>query len=99
MDQYQDVIEQLKKQNPQALIVFGSHAWGTPHKDSDLDILMVKDTDKSPTERITDVHYQLKSHYPVDVLVLTPREAEMFPKKYSFYRQVINEGKIVYGRI
>ena len=39
-----EIIEKLKNEyNPIKVILFGSHAYGTPTKDSDLDILVVKD--------------------------------------------------------
>jgi len=35
------IVEQLKPLAPKKVILFGSHAWGTPDKDSDLDIYVV----------------------------------------------------------
>jgi len=99
MDEYHDVIEQLKKQNPQALVVFGSYVWGTPHEDSDLDVLMIKKTDKSRLDRMREAHRNIKSTLPLDIIVLTPQEAKELPKKYSFYKQVIEEGKVIYGKL
>jgi len=100
MDEYQDVIEQLKNQKPEALIVFGSYAWGKPHKDSDLDIMMVKKTAvRSHIERIRQAHRPLRTSCAVDVLVLTPEEAKIYQKKYSFYRDIFENGKLIYGRV
>lgn len=99
MKEYQDVIEQLKKQNPQALIVFGSHAWGTPHKDSDLDVLVIKESPKSRIERIREARANIKTNKPVDILHLTPQEAQSYKKKSTFYKQIFDEGKLVYGRL
>ncbi len=97
MTEAENVLEQLKKMKPQAIIVFGSYAWGKPHEDSDLDVLMIKKTEKKFTDRIRDVHMNIKTHLPVDVIVLTPKEAEKAPQESEFFRQIISEGKIVYG--
>ncbi|OGK25513.1 hypothetical protein A3A46_02915 [Candidatus Roizmanbacteria bacterium RIFCSPLOWO2_01_FULL_37_13] len=82
---------------PQAIILFGSAAWGKPHKDSDLDVLMIKNTNKSFTDRVADVHLKLRTHFPVDVIVLTPKEAKKLPKENSFIKQIFEEGKLIYG--
>ena len=93
------VFEQLKKMKPQAIILFGSYAWGKPHRDSDLDILMIKDTKKSFRNRVRDSRFQLKTHVPVDLIILTPEEVKKYYDKRIFLRQIVEEGKLIYGRI
>ena len=42
--------------DPEQIILFGSHAWGTPSEDSDIDLLViVPDSDARPTQRASDV--------------------------------------------
>ena len=31
---------------PEQVILFGSHAWGTPHQDSDVDLLVIVPTQR-----------------------------------------------------
>ncbi len=99
MNQVNDIIQQLKKRNPEAIVLFGSHAWGTPHKDSDVDVLLVEKTDKSFSDRVRDVHRMLRGSIPVDVIVLNPEEAKKVVLTSSFYQNIFSEGKVVYGRI
>jgi len=99
MNQYQDVIEQLKKRNPQAIIVFGSYAWGKPHKDSDIDLLVVEHSTKSRLDRMRELRSSIDTRMAVDVVALTPVEFQSLSKKNSFYKQIAIEGKVVYGRI
>jgi len=99
MDEYQDVIKQLIAQEPTAIIAFGSRVWGKTHKDSDLDVLVIKNTAKSHSDRIKEIHSQISSRLPLDVIVLTPEEAKKFSHKYSFYRDIFQKGEIIYGRI
>lgn len=93
------VLEQLRKLSPQAIILFGSAARGEMKKDSDLDFLVVIDSDKPFTDRMRDIRTQIKTNTPLDLIVLTPQEVRELPKKSTFFSQVIKEGKLLYGRI
>lgn len=94
-----DITNQLKKRNPEAIILFGSHAWGIPFKDSDVDVLLIEKTTKDFSDRIRDVHRMLTGSIPVDVIVLNPEEAKRVSRNNSFYKQIFNEGKVLYGRV
>src|SRR3989344_3023265 len=93
------IIEQLKKTKPQAIILFGSAARGEMTEDSDLDILVIKKTKKSFTDRMRDMRSMIRTSTPLDIIVLTPQEAKSLPKKNSFFAQIFEEGKLLYGRI
>ena len=41
----------IKEFNPQKVVLFGSHAWGLPKKDSDIDLFIVKDDAKKISEK------------------------------------------------
>lgn len=41
------IVEKLKKLNPEKIILFGSFAYGKPDKNSDLDLLIIMDSQKS----------------------------------------------------
>lgn len=93
------IVEQLKKDRPRAIILFGSAARGEMGKDSDLDILVIQETDRDYFERVREVRSKVRSNVPLDIIVLTPREAKELPKKNSFFAQIIKEGKLLYGRV
>jgi predicted nucleotidyltransferase len=62
---------------PQKIILFGSHAYGAPTPDSDLDFLVIMDTTLPPVERYARVRQAIGPlDIPVDVFVLTPEEYE-----------------------
>src|SRR3990167_9196632 len=92
------VVEQLKKDKPKAIILFGSAARGEAGEDSDLDILVIKETDKPFTDRIREARASVKTNQALDIIVITPQEAQELPKKNSFFRQILKEGKLLYGR-
>ena len=95
----QTVIEQLKTLNPQAIILYGSRAWGIPTKDSDLDLLIIQQTEKPFWDRQKDAKMCVRSTTPTDILVITPQEAKTLPEHNSFIKTVLSQGKVIYGRI
>jgi len=47
-DQINDVVDIIVKNvNPEKVILFGSYAYGEPQEDSDIDILVIKDTNSA----------------------------------------------------
>jgi len=99
MSKINEVLEQLKKMKPKALILFGSAARGEMKKDSDVDVLMVKETKKKFHDRITDVHIRLETNIPTDVIVLTPKEVRSISNRSEFVWDIINNGRLVYGQL
>ncbi|MDP4011463.1 MAG: nucleotidyltransferase domain-containing protein [Candidatus Roizmanbacteria bacterium] len=100
MKPYQDVINQLEKENPQAIVLFGSYAWGNPHEDSDLDILMIKQSDKSRlSERYADIRLRIKTDIPLDLMVLSADEVNTYKKINPFISDILQRGKLIYGHI
>ncbi len=86
---------------PEKIILFGSYAYGEPTKDSDVDLLIVKNTDKDSLSRWMDVKRLLRDVaplLPVSPLVYTEKEVEARNEiKDFFVREVFSKGKILYG--
>ena len=81
---------------PQAIWLFGSAAAQQLRADSDIDLVILKDTDKSFWERLIEVYYLLKPRHPVDILVYTPEEWEDMAERDFFRAEVITKGKLLY---
>ena len=61
--------------HPHKIILFGSYAYGTPSSDSDLDLLVIMDTEDRPAERVLAVSRLLRPRpFPMDILIRTPDE-------------------------
>ncbi len=92
------IVKNLKKYKPKKIILFGSWAWGKPKADSDVDLLIVKDTKKSPYKRIPEARKFLRSvDSPVDILVFTPKEiTERLRLEDFFISEIVNKGKVLY---
>ena len=73
------IIEAIKtKYNPEKIILYGSFAYGVPDENSDIDLLVIKESSDRPLDRMTLVHRIVDirdSTYPaLSPIVLTPEE-------------------------
>jgi predicted nucleotidyltransferase len=86
--------------NPDKIILFGSYAAGNPNNDSDIDLLIIKDTDLPRHKSSFDIQKSLRgSMVPLDILVYTQKEFEQEQlNKYSFLSTAIKTSKILYER-
>jgi predicted nucleotidyltransferase len=86
---------------PEQIILFGSHAWGTPDEDSDVDLLViVAESDLRPIQRDVQAHLSLSGlGVPKDILVKTRAEVERFRQVYaSLEAEILERGKVLYDR-
>lgn len=87
--------------SPERIILFGSHAWGEPGRDSDVDIFIVKDTQKPPLERAVEVRRIVRRQrrgLAMDVLVYTPREVEeRLGMGDPFVEEVLRRGVVLHA--
>jgi uncharacterized protein len=86
--------------SPDKIILFGSYATGNSNDDSDLDLLIIKDTDLPRPLRIVQVRKMLYgSMIPIDLIVYTPKEInESKENRYSFIYEVLKTGRTLYER-
>ena len=86
--------------NPDRIILFGSYAHGTPSDDSDLDLLIVQDSDLPMQKRGLDIRLSLiGSMIPIDLLVYTKSEYDQEKsKRFSFLNSAIKNSKLLYER-
>ena len=87
-----------KKYNPEKMIFFGSRASGKPHKDSDVDLIIVskkfnkvRSLKRSP-ELYLEWHLNSDMDYPVDFICYTPEEFDKLKKQITMVKQAIEEG-------
>ncbi len=100
------ILSLLKKVNPKLIILFGSYSHGKSSEDSDLDLLVVLNSNRIP--RTYDEKLELKlsvrkiirsinKKIPIDLLVFTIPEYEEFLKSNSsFSKEIIESGKVLY---
>ncbi|MBM4049693.1 MAG: nucleotidyltransferase domain-containing protein [Planctomycetes bacterium] len=97
----QAIVERLVAEfHPEQIILFGSHAWGTPTEDSDIDLLVVvPESNEKPTQRATRGYRCLRDMVvPKDIVVKTRAEAERFRNvRASLEHRIFTQGKLLYG--
>ena len=86
--------------DPEKVILFGSYAYGKPTIDSDVDVLVVMESDETPAARATRVIGALRGKtFPMDILVSTPSEIEhRLAIGDFFYQEIVGMGKVLYER-
>ncbi|RIK75979.1 nucleotidyltransferase domain-containing protein [candidate division KSB1 bacterium] len=86
---------------PEKIILFGSYAYGEPHADSDIDLLIIKETDKRPLDRWMEVKRLLRDRnraVSISPLVYTRGEVEhRLAIKDFFIKEIFERGEVVYG--
>jgi len=86
--------------DPQQVILFGSHATGRADEESDVDLLIVKQTSQRPVDRRVDVDLLLADRLiALDLVVYTPREMwELYWAGSPFIDDVLETGRVLYMR-
>jgi predicted nucleotidyltransferase len=86
-------------ERPEKIILFGSFCSGDLSEWSDLDLVIVKETQAPFLDRIRQVLELLKPQVGLDVLVYTPDEFERLSRDRAFVRQeILGKGRVVYER-
>jgi predicted nucleotidyltransferase len=67
-----DVAERFR---PERIILFGSYAYGTPHADSDVDILVVMPA-RNRLDQAWKIRRQVEGPFAMDLIVRTPKEMQ-----------------------
>jgi len=103
-----EMTERLKPLKPYRVILFGSYAKGNPTKDSDLDVMVVLDSNEFAitfkeqnaryllaSNAVREINYQI----PMDILVYSKAEYDYFnEQETSFFKEIMDTGKILYEK-
>ncbi len=83
---------------PDKIILFGSYAYGTPHEDSDVDLLVVKPTWNQISQAV-QIRWALSPPFPMDLIVRTPKEMKWrLEEGESFLTEIVSKGKVLYEK-
>ena len=84
--------------HPEQIVLFGSHAYGRPHADSDVDILVIM-----PARNKHDQAYRIRNAipapFPMDLMVRTPIEMRRrLAEGDLFHTEIVSKGKLLYEK-
>src|ERR1700680_3671321 len=81
---------------PDKIILFGSYAYGTPHEDSDVDILVVMPARNQLSAAVRIDRY-VEPCFPLDLIVRTPTNMKWRLEEGDwFLREIVARGKVLY---
>lgn len=102
------LVENLKTTDPFKIILFGSHAYGAPGPESDIDLLVVTDDDFMPRDfaeknaiylRVAESITEIEKKVPIDLIVHTKAMHRKFIEMESmFSRKITAGGKVLYEK-
>jgi predicted nucleotidyltransferase len=89
----------LQVGSPQIIVLFGSRARGDARPDSDLDLLILEDSELPGYRRSPRYYHALTGPFPdMDILVFTPDEVSKWSNvPNAFVTTALREGRVLYG--
>lgn len=85
--------------HPECIILFGSLASGQVHEWSDLDVVVIAETELPFLDRLEQIFLRLEPHVGLDVLVYTPEEWRRLRATRLFVQEeIVRKGRVLYER-
>ena len=90
----------MEKYDPEKIILFGSHAYGTPQPWSDVDLLVVMESDRHPVEVSQEILRELPPvMFSIDIIVRTPKTIQRrIALGDTFLKEIMRRGQVMYER-
>jgi uncharacterized protein len=98
------IVERIKQEQPEKIILFGSYAYGNPDKESNIDLFVIKNI--SPND-IRDFRLNLKLklwdlikkwNIPIDIIVDNQERMNQRIKEGDmFYKEILSNGNVIYA--
>ena len=100
-----DIMAALKPLGLDKVILFGSHAYGTPNSHSDIDLYVVTNDDSTPQSykekralvwNVSSKILDIRKKYAIDLLVHTKQMHEKFIElQSSFSKEILENGRVL----
>ncbi len=99
MEAIQAVVDHIAETfDPEKIILFGSYAYGEPKPWSDVDLLVIIETE-TPKQLQMNIALSLHDPFGLDILVRTPQEIRRrIPLGDFFLREIMSKGRVLYER-
>ena len=92
------IIATFLRFDPEKIILFGSAARQEWDEYSDVDIIVVYETEKLFLDRLRELYLSWNIPKAVDILGYTPKEFNTMSKNNYFIQDALREGEIIYER-
>lgn len=88
--------EVAERFDPDKIILFGSHAYGKPHADSDVDILVIMPC-RNELDQAVKISLAVDPPFPLDIIVRKPHNMKWrLAEGDWFLREIVSKGKLLY---
>ena len=101
----QQLVDRIKQFDPEKIILFGSYAYGTPNKDSDVDLFVIKNIDlKDIRETRIEIRrslFRIRYDNKIEVDLHVDNEDHINNRINigdKFYEELTTKGKILYAK-
>ena len=92
------IVSIFKPFDPEKIILFGSLARGKWDELSDIDLIVIYQTDKTFLHRMKELYLSWSIAKAVDILAYTPAEFDQMMNESSFVAEAVKEGEVLYER-
>jgi predicted nucleotidyltransferase len=83
---------------PDKIILFGSYAYGTPHADSDVDILVIMPC-RNQLDQAVKISLTVDPPFPLDIIVRKPHNLQWrLEEGESFHTEIVTKGEVLYEK-
>ncbi len=97
-DTIDNIVEKIVDSfHPQRIILFGSYAYGHPRLESDIDLLIIMDTEKREIDQAQEIRQRINPLFALDILVYTPEKfSHRLKMGDPFLLEIQTKGKVVH---
>lgn len=78
------------------IVLFGSLSAGKAHRSSDIDLLIVRESDLRFLDRSDELRQAIRPRVAIDFFIYTPLEFEEMMERSSFVRVAVRKGRLLY---
>src|SRR5260370_266074 len=87
-----------KQFHPDKIILFGSHAYGKPHADSDVDILVIMPC-RNQLDQAFKIRMAVTAPFPLDMIVRKPSNIKWRLEEGDlFHTEILTKGKVLHEK-
>lgn len=91
--------EIVREFDPERIILFGSHAYGSPAEYSDVDLLVVMSFEGSGFDKSLEILDRVDPRFAIDLIVRRPDDTERRYREFDpLIRDALDRGRVLYER-
>ncbi|MFQ5474088.1 MAG: nucleotidyltransferase domain-containing protein [Dehalococcoidia bacterium] len=100
LEQIHELSRRISREFPvERIILFGSHAYGTPKEHSDVDLLVIMPFEGSGFRKSVEILARVRPRFPIDLLARRPDDTQRRYQQFDpLIREALDRGKVLYER-